>query len=84
MTSSEGGATVSRHLIGSSPSSAHTDDLIELLAQLGLEKYIDIFQQQEVNAQPTQTSQTAHPQTAHTSLLSDAYCTQTKTRSDWL
>lgn len=53
MTSSEGGATVSRHLIGSSPSPAHADDLIELLAQLGLEKYIDIFQQQEVNAQPT-------------------------------
>ncbi|XP_067239322.1 bicaudal C homolog 2 [Chanodichthys erythropterus] len=51
LTSSEGGATVSRHLIGSSPSSAHTDDLIELLAQLGLEKYIDIFQQQEIDYQ---------------------------------
>ncbi|XP_051717029.1 bicaudal C homolog 2 isoform X1 [Ctenopharyngodon idella] len=51
LTSSEGGATVSRHLIGSSPSSTHTDDLIELLAQLGLEKYIDIFQQQEIDYQ---------------------------------
>ncbi|CAM4617719.1 unnamed protein product [Leuciscus chuanchicus] len=51
MTSSEGGATVSRHLIGSSPSPAHADDLIELLAQLGLEKYIDIFQQQEIDYQ---------------------------------
>ncbi|XP_048058692.1 bicaudal C homolog 2 isoform X1 [Megalobrama amblycephala] len=51
LTTSEGGATVSRHLIGSSPSSAHTDDLIELLAQLGLEKYIDIFQQQEIDYQ---------------------------------
>ncbi|KAK7140937.1 hypothetical protein R3I93_015169 [Phoxinus phoxinus] len=51
LTSSEGGATVSRHLIGSSPSPAHADDLIELLAQLGLEKYIDIFQQQEIDYQ---------------------------------
>ncbi|XP_073777392.1 bicaudal C homolog 2 isoform X4 [Danio rerio] len=47
----EGGATVSRHLIGRSPSPAHADDLIELLAQLGLEKYIDIFQQQEIDYQ---------------------------------
>uniref|UniRef100_A0A671L9J5 Bicaudal C homolog 2 n=1 Tax=Sinocyclocheilus anshuiensis TaxID=1608454 RepID=A0A671L9J5_9TELE len=53
LTGSEGGA--SRHLIGRSPSPSHADDLIELLAQLGLEKYIDIFQQQEVNTQPTHT-----------------------------
>uniref|UniRef100_A0A8C1PGS1 Bicaudal C homolog 2 n=1 Tax=Cyprinus carpio TaxID=7962 RepID=A0A8C1PGS1_CYPCA len=68
-SSSSGGA--SRHLIGRSPSPSHTDDLIELLAQLGLEKYIDIFQQQEVHTQPTHTSQTAHPQTP-TALLSDS------------
>uniref|UniRef100_A0A8C2AA81 Bicaudal C homolog 2 n=1 Tax=Cyprinus carpio TaxID=7962 RepID=A0A8C2AA81_CYPCA len=68
-SSSSGGA--SRHLIGRSPSPTHTDDLIELLAQLGLEKYIDIFQQQEVHTQPTHTSQTAHPQTP-TALLSDS------------
>ncbi|RXN25648.1 bicaudal C -like protein [Labeo rohita] len=49
LTGSEGGA--SRHLIGRSPSPSHTDDLIELLAQLGLEKYIDIFQQQEIDYQ---------------------------------
>ncbi|XP_067312564.1 bicaudal C homolog 2 [Pseudorasbora parva] len=51
LTSSEGGVTVSRHLIGSSPNPAHADDLIELLAQLGLEKYIVIFQQQEIDYQ---------------------------------
>ncbi|XP_042593652.1 protein bicaudal C homolog 1-A-like [Cyprinus carpio] len=49
LTGSEGGA--SRHLIGRSPSPSHADDLIELLAQLGLEKYIDIFQQQEIDYQ---------------------------------
>uniref|UniRef100_A0A673KRQ8 Protein bicaudal C homolog 1-B-like n=1 Tax=Sinocyclocheilus rhinocerous TaxID=307959 RepID=A0A673KRQ8_9TELE len=49
LTGFEGGA--SRHLIGRSPSPSHADDLIELLAQLGLEKYIDIFQQQEIDYQ---------------------------------
>ncbi|XP_052429558.1 bicaudal C homolog 2 [Carassius gibelio] len=49
LTGFEGGA--SRHLIGRSPSPSHADDLIELLTQLGLEKYIDIFQQQEIDYQ---------------------------------
>lgn len=34
-----------------SPSPQITDDLAELLSQLGLMKYIDVFEQQEVNSQ---------------------------------
>ncbi|KAI7801568.1 bicaudal C homolog 2 [Triplophysa rosa] len=48
---SEGGSAVPRHLIGRSPSPTHTDDLEELLARLGLAKYIDIFQEQEIDFQ---------------------------------
>nr|XP_055033276.1 bicaudal C homolog 2 isoform X1 [Misgurnus anguillicaudatus] len=48
---SEGGSAVPRHLIGRSPSPTHTDDLVELLGQLGLGKYIDIFQEQEIDFQ---------------------------------
>ncbi|XP_052005433.1 bicaudal C homolog 2 [Xyrauchen texanus] len=49
--SSEGVSSASRQLIGRSPSPAHTDDLVELLAQLGLEKYSEIFQEQEIDYQ---------------------------------
>lgn len=51
---------VSRPLIGGSPSpplSQQKDDLLELLIQLGLEKYTTVFQEQEVN---TNTHTHAH------------------------
>ncbi|KAJ8337887.1 hypothetical protein SKAU_G00368530 [Synaphobranchus kaupii] len=49
----EGVSTVSRAGISSlsSPASQHTSDLPELFSQLGLGKYNDIFQQQEIDFQ---------------------------------
>ncbi|TRY91333.1 hypothetical protein DNTS_030139 [Danionella cerebrum] len=51
LTCTEDGAPVSRHSVGQSPSPTHADDLIELLVQLGLEKYVHVFQQQEIDYQ---------------------------------
>uniref|UniRef100_A0A4W4G1U1 SAM domain-containing protein n=1 Tax=Electrophorus electricus TaxID=8005 RepID=A0A4W4G1U1_ELEEL len=42
---------VSRSLMGRSPSPHLKDDLVELLMQLGLEKYTMIFQEQEIDFQ---------------------------------
>lgn len=79
---------VSRPLIGGSPSPPlqPKDDLLELLIQLGLEKYTTVFQEQEVQYIHTNTHTHAHTLTVFTSthcLFHCCTCVASITKCFW-